>query len=29
MTKGVNSANEIIDKFSMAYEKSGRRRLAA
>ncbi|GAX82869.1 hypothetical protein CEUSTIGMA_g10295.t1 [Chlamydomonas eustigma] len=29
LTKGVNSANEIVDKFSLAYDKSGRRRLAA
>lgn len=26
MTKGINSANEIVDKFSLAYEKSSRRR---
>lgn len=26
MTKGVNACNEIVDKFSLAYEKSSRRR---
>lgn len=26
MTKGINSANEIVDKFSLAYEKTSRRR---
>ena len=26
MTKGVSAANEIVDKYALAYEKSGRRR---
>lgn len=28
MTKGVSAANEIVDKYALAYEKSGRRRMA-
>lgn len=26
MTKGVSAANDIVEKFSVAYEKGGRRR---
>lgn len=29
ITKGVAAANDIADKFSIAYEKSSRRRAAA
>lgn len=29
MTKGVSAANDIVDKFTLAYEKSSSRRRAA